>query len=868
MNQTLPLMKTTRFFLLAIFLLAASVTVIYSCKKDKDNTPTVPVYTNGQGEVGSAGGTVMIDDANSPINGASIEIPEGALNSTVDIKIVTAPSNIYVSGDEQVVLVGFEPNGLTFEKPVEIKLPYNSGNANNQRAFFYNPETFEISQIPVTSATNGVVIATTNHFSYYFATSENFGLGIEMLNIGGKIGARVNYMSFNSNNGIYNIPAVSYDNAHNAIISSTDAVYSFFKVNLFEKNDFWFDSDKGIINIQVKKYRLNGIIKADILFGGSTIYLTDNLTLEEGGTCDLWFEGKPLIFYFENFTPTSSDSYYIRVKWRLTRHATNIDNVNDRYTDLYEVNNEDADKKLSEMGSFASGDLFEECIDEQYINGSGLKPGVITNEASLITCSSARLNGTLDNLGSGQITRHGFCLSETPSPTVNDEHVINLGAIDEQGSFNYDYSFTPPHLLPNTQYYYRAYAENSAGVAYGEDITFWTSDDSEAPTFIGHEPGVGETVSGNVNIIMSILEGCGIDKAEFYVKPNGGNYTLIGDDPEPSYISNDVYHATITWNTNEFANGSYTIKVLANDMAGLLNNKTWDVIVNNSGSNTPPTALFTVSPSSGTTSTNFAFDASGCTDNETPTNQLQVRWDFDGNGSWDTNWDTDKTQNHQYSSEASYQAKVEVKDTEGLTDTYTKSITVSNGGGGTGTFTDPRDGQTYTTVDIGSQTWFAENLNYETANSWWYNNSSANGDIYGRLYNWDAALNACPSGWHLPSDEEWKTLEMALGMSQNEADDTGWRGTDEGGKMKEAGTAHWNSPNTGATNSSGFTALPGGYRNSSGSFYYLGNYGYWWSSSEGSGTGAWGRYLGYGNVQVRRNLYDKTYGFSVRCLKN
>ena len=107
-------MKTTRFFLLAIFLLAASVTVIYSCKKDKDNTPTVPVYTNGQGEIGSAGGTVMIDDANSPINGASIEIPEGALNSTVDIKIVTAPSNIYVSGDEQVVLVGFEPNGLTF----------------------------------------------------------------------------------------------------------------------------------------------------------------------------------------------------------------------------------------------------------------------------------------------------------------------------------------------------------------------------------------------------------------------------------------------------------------------------------------------------------------------------------------------------------------------------------------------------------------------------------------------------------------------------------------------------------------------------------------------------------------------------------
>ena len=185
-----------------------------------------------------------------------------------------------------------------------------------------------------------------------------------------------------------------------------------------------------------------------------------------------------------------------------------------------------------------------------------------------------------------------------------------------------------------------------------------------------------------------------------------------------------------------------------------------------------------------------------------------------------------------------------------------------------GTLTDPRDGQTYNLVTIGSQTWMAENLNYDTTNSWWYDNDSANGDIYGRLYTWDAALNACPSGWHLPSNVEWKTLEMALGMSQSEADNTGWRGTDEGGKMKEAGTAHWNSPNTGATNSSGFTALPGGLRYSNGSFGYLGSYGYWWSSTEYSGTNAWYRLLNYYNAQVYRYSYNKTYGFSVRCLKN
>jgi len=233
-----------------------------------------------------------------------------------------------------------------------------------------------------------------------------------------------------------------------------------------------------------------------------------------------------------------------------------------------------------------------------------------------------------------------------------------------------------------------------------------------------------------------------------------------------------------------------------------------------------------------------------------------VRWDFDGNGSWDTGWDYDKTENHQYSSENTYTAKLEVKDTEGLTDQYTKSITVNNGGG-SGTFTDPRDGQTYNTVEIGSQTWFAENLNYETSNSWWYDNSSANGDVYGRLYTWNAALTACPSGWHLPSDDEWTILSDFLGGESV-----------AGGKMKETGTAHWNSPNTGATNSSGFTGLPGGNRGSSGSFFSLGYDGHWWSSTEYSGTHAWHRSLYYDHDRVYRNTSHKTLGFSVRCLKD
>ncbi len=217
---------------------------------------------------------------------------------------------------------------------------------------------------------------------------------------------------------------------------------------------------------------------------------------------------------------------------------------------------------------------------------------------------------------------------------------------------------------------------------------------------------------------------------------------------------------------------------------------------------------------------------------------------------------------------------------------------------------DSRDGQSYTTVQIGTQCWMAENLNIgtridgsgdqtqntptEIIEKYCYDNTEDSCGIYGGLYQWaemvqyeNGATNTtswdpvptgnvqgiCPTGWHIPTDAEWKTMEMYLGMTQEEADNSGLRGTDEGGKMKEAGTAHWDSPNTGATNSSGFTALPGGYRYSNGSFYYLGGIGYWYSSSE-NGPGAQNRRLSDDSDQVARYNFSKVSGYSVRCLKN
>jgi len=145
-------------------------------------------------------------------------------------------------------------------------------------------------------------------------------------------------------------------------------------------------------------------------------------------------------------------------------------------------------------------------------------------------------------------------------------------------------------------------------------------------------------------------------------------------------------------------------------------------------------------------------------------------------------------------------------------------------------------------------------------------------EVYGNLYNWytvDDDRGVCPEGWHVPSDDEYKELEIFLGMSESEANDTGRRGTNEGSKL--AGNADlWNSgnlENNSEFGTSGFSAFPAGYRSLSSGYYdNMGNGGYFWSSSEFSSLYAWHRSLGYYSSDVSRLLINRQDGFSVRCL--
>jgi uncharacterized protein (TIGR02145 family) len=203
------------------------------------------------------------------------------------------------------------------------------------------------------------------------------------------------------------------------------------------------------------------------------------------------------------------------------------------------------------------------------------------------------------------------------------------------------------------------------------------------------------------------------------------------------------------------------------------------------------------------------------------------------------------------------------------------------------TLTDSRDGKIYKTVTIGSQTWMAENLAYlpsvSPANSgsttdpnyyvYGYQGESvseakatANYGTYGVLYNWEAAKAACPSGWHLPSDDEWKELEMAIGMSQSEADASMQRGTNEGTKLKA--TTGWNNNGNG-TDDYGFSALPGGTLNlESGSFVGIGTGCGYWSATEFDYQLTYYRGMYDDATTVERGATSTGLGLSVRCIRD
>jgi len=312
--------------------------------------------------------------------------------------------------------------------------------------------------------------------------------------------------------------------------------------------------------------------------------------------------------------------------------------------------------------------------------------------------------------------------------------------------------------------------------------------------------------------------------------------------------------------------------------------------------NTRPNAVFSITPASGSIDTVFVLDASGSFDAEDPATSLEARWDWQNDGTWDTEFSSDLITEHQYISAGVKTVKVRVRDSGGLSDeeTHTVNVTWGAAGGGEpcpGLEEFEYEGQVYHTTLIGDRCWMKENLNVGTMltgnqepsdngifEKFCYNNDPEYCELYGGLYFWDELMDydtvpgtrgICPPGWHVPTDEEWSYLEGSVdsqyGIGHWIWNQTWFRGSDVAVKLKS--TYGWEDNGNG-TDDFGFTALPGGTRYADVGFSLEGDIGWWFTSSMDMGLFPWVRVLHNDNPGSDRGWGAKGNAHSVRCIKD
>ncbi len=491
----------------------------------------------------------------------------------------------------------------------------------------------------------------------------------------------------------------------------------------------------------------------------------------------------------------------------------------------------------------------------------GKLPEVSTAAVSNITAITAICGGTVTRY---KALSRGVCWDTIQNPTIEQSHTS-----DGSGSGAFTSNITG--LSPHTTYYVRAYATNAAGTAYGSEQSFTTQ-------------------NGVIMLTTTAITGITATAAI-----SGGNITSDGGFPVTArgvcwstsqsptianpHTSDGSGTGTFTSNiTGLSPNTTYYVRAYATNAAGTAYGSEQSfttqngVIMLTTTAITGITATAAISGGNITSDGGFPVTARGVcwSTSQSPTIAGSHISNGSGTGAFTSNING-------LSSNTTYYVRAYATNAAGTT--YGNQLSFTSNG--TGSPVTDVDGNNYATIWIGGQNWMQENLkttHYRdgapiqpvTDNTTWasmtsgaycyYNNNTSYGNTYGALYNWYTVNTGklCPTGWHVPSDAEWTMLTDYLGGASV-----------AGGKLKEAGTAHWQSPNTGATNSSGFTALPGGDRNnSSGNFNDMGNYGYWWSSAESNTIGAWFRFMSYNSANVYRGNYYKVDGLSVRCLRD
>ncbi len=506
-------------------------------------------------------------------------------------------------------------------------------------------------------------------------------------------------------------------------------------------------------------------------------------------------------------------------------------------------------------------------------------PTVTTGGISSIAQTTARGGGQVTDEGGGTVSAKGLCWSTVQNPEVTDDHTTDGSGM---GTFTSDLT----GLTCNTPYYVRAYATNEAGTNYGDQVSFTTVCCPPTVTTYTITSVTRKTAQGGGTV--SSGGGCNITARGICWSTSSG--PTVGDDHTTDGSSTGSFTSLLddlTCNTTYYVRAYVTTSESGTSYGNEVSFQTDPCVV-------PSVTTAAVTNES-------ASDAEGggnVTDDGGASVFIRgVCWSTSAPPYYTDEATDDGTGTGSFSSSitglnpnTTYYLRAYARNSVGTGYGSEVSFTTQSE---TATVTD-KDGNVYQTVTIGSQTWMAENLRVtkyednsviplvESTSTWdaqstssraycWYNNSTSYKGTYGGLYTWAAAMKGaatssanpsgiqgvCPNGWHLPSDAEWIQLTTYLGGASI-----------AGGMLKEEGIAHWDTPNTGATDDYGFKALPGGNRTYSGVFSGLGIGAIFWSTTQQNSTNARVFGLNYGTAEGYHYDDLKRAGFSVRCIKD